>query len=352
MRRLLTAALAALTLAPLARADEPAAPRDFQEYQSEHETTCVGPPEGRQASPTTFELGGFRYELDGGRAKVTRTSARKTPGEVRLGVVSSIKDDEPETQANVEEYLARFKAADVDAILVGGDTALNESEIEPILNRVAKLDVPVFVVIGNAENRSAFNRAVAASHAAHRNVVNVDLVRVVDLDGWDLVSLPGYFDKRYTHQSGPCVYKPEDARKVKELAAGLDGPVLFLTHGPPRQSGKQALDFVPEAGNVGDPDLTDAIVAAKVPFGVFGHILEAAGRGTDLSGKKELKPGVLSEALYVNPGSANSLPWRMNTGPESYGMAMLFTISGKKAKYEVLRSPQRIGKSTPATIDR
>jgi Icc-related predicted phosphoesterase len=352
MRRLLSAALVTLSLAPAARAEESAVPKDFAEYQVEHELTCVGPPGGRQAAPTVFDLGGFHYELDGGRAKVTRTSARKVPGEVRLGLVSSVKDDEAETQANVEEYLAKFKAADVDAILVGGDTALNESEIEPILNRIAKLDVPVFVVIGNAENRSAFNRAVAASHAAHRNVVNVDLVRVVELDGWDLVSLPGYFDKRYTHQSGPCVYKPEDARKVKELAAGLDGPVLFLTHGPPRQSGKLALDHVPEAGNVGDPDLTDAITAAKLPFGVFGHILEAAGRGTDLSGKKEVKPGAFADALYVNPGSANSLPWRMNSGPESYGMAMLFTISGKKAKYDVYRSPQRIGKSAPATIGR
>jgi Icc-related predicted phosphoesterase len=114
----------------------------------------------------------------------------------------------------------------------------------------------------------------------------------------------------------------------------------------------EPLDHVPEAGNVGDPDLTDLITAAKLPFGVFGHILEAAGRGTDLSGKREIKPGVFSDALYVNPGSANSLPWRMNVGPESYGMAMLFTISGQKAKYEVFRSPQRIGKSMPATIDR
>jgi Icc-related predicted phosphoesterase len=334
----------ALLAAPPARADEEEAPpKDFEAYQEAFETTCIGPADGKQAAETAYDLGGFHYTVNGGRAKISRTAPRKVPGEIRIGVVSSVKDDEKETRANVDEYLARFKAADVDVILSGGDTALSESEIEAVLSRLATLEVPVLAVIGNAENRSAFNRATLAAHRAHRNVLNADLVRVVAGEGWSVVSLPGYYDKRYTHQSGYCMYQPSDVKALAGLAASVDGPVVLLTHGPPRQTGKLAVDFVPEAGNVGDPDLADAIAAAKIPFGIFGHILEAGGRATDLSGKKEVKAATLVDALYLNPGSANSLPWRMNTGPESYGMASVVTLVGKKAKYEIIRSPQRVG---------
>lgn len=338
-------ALALALAVPPARADEPAAPlKDWVAYQEENETTCVGPVDGRQAAPTVYDLGGFHYVVDGARATITRTVPRKVPGEARLGVVSSVKDDEKETRANVDEYLAKFKAADVDAILVGGDTAINESEIEPILARLATLGVPVLAVAGNAENRSAFNRATLEAHRTNRNVLNLDLVRVVEGGGWDVVSLPGYYDKRYTLQSGTCMYTAADVAKLKALAASVEGPVVLLSHGPPRQAGKLAVDFVPEAGNVGDPDITEALAAAKIPFGVFGHILEAGGRATDLTGKKEIKPLTFAEALYLAPGSVNSLPWRLNGGQTSYGMAAVLTIAGRKAKYEVLRSPQRLGK--------
>jgi hypothetical protein len=39
----------------------------------------------------------------------------------------------------------------------------------------------------------------------------------------------------------------------------------------------------------------------------------------------------------VNQGSANPLPWKLNDGTTSYGLAALLTIDGKKASYEILR---------------
>jgi Icc-related predicted phosphoesterase len=350
--------LLALPLAPAARAEEEGEsegpPKTFDAYAYEYESTCVGAIDGKQAADEVYDLGEFHYVLNGARVKITRTKPRTVPGEIRLGVLSSIKDDEKETRANLDDYLARFKAAAVDAILVGGDTALNEPEFEPILTRLAALGVPVLSVIGNAENRSAFNRGHLETFRKHRNVMNMDLVRVADLDGFDVVSLPGYFDPRYTHQPGYCMYKPADARSLKQLVESVEGPVVLLTHGPPKQSGKAAIDFVPAAGNVGDPDLTEVISASKIPFGAFGHILEAGGKATDLTGKKEIKPGTYSETLYLNPGSANSLPWRMNSGPDSYGMAAILTLTAgstpAKAKYEIFRSPQRIGRTEEPRI--
>ena len=153
--------------------------------------------------------------------------------------------------------------------------------------------------------------------------------------------MPGYFDKRYTHQSGRCVYSDADAKGIGKLAEGLDGPVVLVSHGPPKQSGKAALDWVPNAGNVGDDKMAQALAASKIPFGIFGHIVEAGGRATDLPGKKEIKPATLVDSFFLNPGSANSAPWRLNAGAESWGMAALISIEGKKAKYEIIRSKQR-----------
>jgi hypothetical protein len=39
----------------------------------------------------------------------------------------------------------------------------------------------------------------------------------------------------------------------------------------------------------------------------------------------------------VNQGSANPLPWKLNDGTTSYGLAALLTIEGGRGAYEVLR---------------
>jgi hypothetical protein len=90
---------------------------------------------------------------------------------------------------------------------------------------------------------------------------------------------------------------------------------------------------------VGDPKLADLLKRMKVPFGVFGHILEAGGHATDLGGKP-LAQKKLFPALYVDQGSANPLIWKMNDGTTAYGLAAILTVDGKQASYEVLKAPK------------
>jgi len=89
---------------------------------------------------------------------------------------------------------------------------------------------------------------------------------------------------------------------------------------------------------VGDPDLAVAIAEAKIPFGVFGHILESGGRATDLLGKKPVKPGQAVPALYVNPGPAFADPWGLNGGGVSRGMAAILTIRGGKGEWQQVKA--------------
>src|SRR5205085_5904126 len=113
--------------------------------------------------------------------------------------------------------------------------------------------MPVYAVIGNSESRSSFNRALLAAYRSTANVINLDLVRRVEGDGFTLVSLPGYYDRRYLHESAGCRYGPDDAAELPALARGATSPVVLVTHGPPRQSGRGALDVTADGHNVGDP---------------------------------------------------------------------------------------------------
>ena len=197
--------------------------------------------------------------------------------------------------------------------------------------------LPVYAIIGNSESRSSFNRALLAAYRKHPNVINLNLVRRVEGDGFTLVSLPGYYDQRYIHESAGCRYKPEDAQELSRIARGAPSPVVLVTHGPPRQSGKLALDVTEDGHNVGDPDLATAIAEAKINFGVFGHILESSGRATDLEGKKPIKAGQFVSSLYVNPGPAFADPWALNGGGVSHGMAAILTLKNGKGEWQPVK---------------
>ena len=104
-------------------------------------------------------------------------------------------------------------------------------------------------------------------------------------------------------------------------------------------TGRAGIDIASGAGHVGDPDLAKVLKLTKTRFGIFGHILEAGGRGSDLSGKKARKKKRWARSLYVNAGTANPDPWSMLGGKTSYGMGLWFELDSRrgKARYRVVR---------------
>lgn len=315
------------------------APKNFAAYEDAYQFECnapwvlVDPPDVKTHN-------GYRYEYGGASLKVRReTPAAKGP--VKLGLLAGIKDLEPETIDTLKRFLQAFEDADVETIIVGGDTAEQPEVLDAVyawLGTATKR--PVVSIAGNTERSGAHNYAIAkARKAGALHLINMGLIRRYDGPGFDLVALSGYHDKTYLHLSGGCIYTDAALTDAEAAIRASDDPVVMLVHGPPRQSGKQSLDWVPGAGNVGDPKLADLMKRMKVPFGTFGHILEAGGHGTDLAGKPVAQKKLLP-ALYVDQGSANPLPWKMNDGSTSYGLAAIFTVDGKKASYEVLKAPK------------
>jgi Icc-related predicted phosphoesterase len=319
----------------------------WEQAQLEAETTCLGKADKVLQTPESWTAAGFGFTVRGAVAEVKREArepnAQKGAG-AKLGVLMAIKDFSPETRSNLETFLAAFKKAGVEGIVADGDSAYGvddqDGTLTDLFGFLGAQGVPVYAVIGNSESRSSFNRGLLAAWRKTKTVINLNLVRRVDGDGFSLVSMPGYYDRRFIAETSGCDYKPEDLHDLARLAKDATGPVVLVSHGPPQQEGKGALDATSDGKNVGDPAMAQAIADGKINFGVFGHILEAGGRATDLEGKRLIKPGVAAASLYLNPGPASAEPWLMNEGGVSRGMAAILTLRGGKAEWQqVLAAP-------------
>lgn len=327
MRDMHTILLSALLLA--------APPENWDTYQNERAADCYGAMDSLK-TPEVREHKGYEFTFEGYRVRVRKKPA-DTAKEMRFGVLSGIKSLDAATKKALKGYFDKFEAAKVTGIIVGGDSGDELGTISEVLEFVAKRNLPTFAIAGNWEPTVAFNQATRELSKTYPNLINMDLARLVDLEGVDLIGMGGYLDRNYVKGKGACVYPTEAVEELPRLANGADDPVVLVSHGPPRQEGSDAIDFVPGKGNVGDPEMTAALDDAKIHFGIFGHIVEAGGRAADEKGRS-VAPGDFSKSLYLNPGPATAQPRRLTAGGTSYGMAAILTVKGKTASYELLRA--------------
>jgi hypothetical protein len=316
----------------LAEADVP--DTAYAEYIGARLIKCTGEG-GKLAEPVAMEIGGRAYTYFGDRLSL---KGDDPDGVVSLGVLGAIKDYSDETRAALDFFLDRFAAEKIDALVLNGDLAATEYEITQVVLHCAERGWLTLVLIGNTEGRTAFNRALLNAYKVAPNAINFDFVRRVDLGGATLVSLPGYLDRKFVHQSGGCSYKPRDVDALADYTAAAEQPVVLVSHGPPAGEDKRALDTAVEAGNVGDARLTGFLREHEIPFGLFGHILEAGGRAVDRKGEP-VAAGKWVDNAYLNVGSANPLPWQLNSGELSCGMGALLQIKGDQARFEFIEHP-------------
>jgi len=294
---------------------------------------CVGPMTGEPVE--SFAAGERQFERKGSVLTLTTTDG---DDEFTIGQLTDIKDWTPENCANIRLATKWFLAEKVDAIALTGDLGESVESIEKVLREVASTGLPILAIAGNRECRDHFSTALANVQKDHKNVINMNTVRVLNTDDVSIVSLPGYFNRSYIHCAEGCEYSPADVKALIEISKAATSPTrVLISHGPPKQSGATALDRIHEDVNVGDPELTKVLEAGLFPFGLFGNIQEAGGYGTDLSGEKRVAQDAYADQLYVNPGPVDAVRWAMLDGTESLGMAGVFKIKGKQAKYKIYR---------------
>lgn len=295
---------------------------------------CVGPMTA--GTPTEVKVGNVTWERNG--ATLTWKAPEKLD-KLTLGVVTDIKENTEENLANLKAFVAWFQKSKVDMIVVAGDTGENAEQIESALSALAEAKVPVFNIAGNREGKAAYKAGMMAVAAKFPHVFDLNQVRRIDTPVADLVSMPGYFNRDYIHSEDGCQYYAKDVEAAAAIVKSANSPVILVSHGGPKQTGAEGIDRTAEGANVGDPMLTKLITDNKIPFGLFGNIHEAGGRGVDLEGNKVIAPKTMSEQLYVNPGPGDAVRWVMNDKTESVGMAALMTVKDGKASYEVMRAP-------------
>lgn len=314
-------------------ADAPMATQKPVEATRVSHEACVGRP---MASPEeVLEIGGKAYERKGSTISLKVGDA---DDEFVVGQISDIKDHTPENAANLAIVLAWMKKAKVDAIAVTGDLGESAESVEKVLADVAALGVPVLGIVGNRECRDHFVNGMAAAQKVHKNIINMNQVRVFNTDDVSFVSMPGYYNKSYIHCAEGCEYTPDDVRALPDLVKGATGTnKVLLSHGPPKQAGALALDRIHEGANVGDPVLAEVLAGGLFPFGLFGNIQEAGGHATDLSGQNRVEPDTYVNSLYLNPGPIDSVRWVMLDQTESVGMAGIVKFKGQQAMYQIRR---------------
>lgn len=342
---LLLAAVCAVTLGCPAKPDtKPGTTPKAADAPKSSDPLCVGKP---TASPEeTLEIGGKKWQRKGSTLNLVDADA---DDEFVIGQITDIKDHNPDNAANLAAVVNWMKTEKVDAIAVTGDLGETADSIEKVLRDVAAAGVPVITVVGNRECRDHFDQGVKAAQKDFKNIINMNLVRVLNTDEVSIVSMPGYYNRAYLHCAEGCEYVPDDVRALREVAKEATAPVkVLVSHGPPLQAGPLAIDRIHEGANVGDPVLTEVMKANPTlfPFGMFGNIQEAGGYATDLAGGTRVAAETFVDSFMLNPGPLDAVRWVMLDGTESVGMAGLVKVKGKQAMYKIFRL--KPGETKPA----
>lgn len=354
-RRLLPASLI-LALAVLAACSEPAPPPKPPEPKpvakvepkpaaagaavaassGRSDPECVGPID--TGVPETVDLGGRKAEVNGYQLKLLGDA--DADDQAVIGVIANANEASGENLLNLQRYLAILKENKAELIVLAGDSGDDKEGIQAVLKAVSEGGLPVLAIAGNRESKADYVDAINALRKERPNLINGNRVRLVEWDDVSLVTLPGYHDPRYIHAGAQgCQYYKEDVAALQKAATGAKGPLFLVSHGGPKGTGPAALDVIEDKSNVGDSAINDLLAGAKIAFGVFPNIKESGARAvSDAAGTTKVAEGTLSDSLYLNPGSADSLPWTMNDGSTAQGMFAVVTVKGKQASYKLFRA--------------
>nr|MCU0700312.1 hypothetical protein [Myxococcaceae bacterium] len=110
-------------------------PTTQAQWEEAAQFDCIGP-FTHFSPPDVKELDGHRLEYSGATVKIRRTGS--SPKGVRFGLLAGIKDLDPDTQARLTDFLSAFEKADVDAIVIGGDTSSEPAMLETIFTFLVK----------------------------------------------------------------------------------------------------------------------------------------------------------------------------------------------------------------------
>lgn len=249
-------------------------------------------------------------------------------GEIKIGVVSDIEGaiENARTSAN------KLESENPDAVIIAGDCYENEGirrnpvypystdNLQEMIDGIepyAELGVPVFVIAGNHEVQSVYNKAIAKLQEKYHNIFDIN-EKAVDLEGINIVGMGGYHDPRFMPKDGFLLTNSDYSRAGEDLDEfqSQEEPTIFVTHGPPKS--KTLIDYVQGVGHVGDEKIQRIMNSSNLEdiVNVHGHIHEG-GRN---SAKYDAGTAVNIAAItrYNNQKGANTGLISIINGEVSY----------------------------------
>jgi Icc-related predicted phosphoesterase len=323
----------------------PPAPEDkvTASISGKSDPECLAPLEDAAGTkPVPVKLGKRQGEITG--YKLTLKGKPDEDDQAVVGVLGPINEASAGNLKLMDDYLKYFSEKGVEVIVVAGDVGDSKDSIQAALAKLGKTGLPVIAIAGNNDPRDGFRDALAAVRKTSPNVINGNHVRRIEWDDVTFFTLPGLHDKAFLHEEDGaprCQYFAEDLDDLAESMKTAPAPVMLVAHDPPAGKEPGAIDYMgPQKHHAGDLNLTKLIDGSKIAFGVFPNIKEAGGIATaDVAGAKALKPGQMSDSLYLNPGPADgSTAWTMNDGSSWSGGAAVITVKGKQASYDLYRA--------------
>lgn len=165
-----------------------------------------------------------------------------------------------------------------DYLVCAGDLSIFEEELQPMIDRLARLKIPIIAIHGNHEGEHPFQKALGKAGKSvwlHKRAVDIDGVLFIGYGGGGFSQIEPGFD--------------EWARTIERRLEGFDKAVL-VTHAPPY---KTALDEIAPGCNAGVKSFRSWIMRhnAQVKLAICGHIHETAGREDHIGRTRVVNPG-------------------------------------------------------------
>lgn len=236
---------------------------------------------------------------------------------------------------HVEEIISQANLESIDGIIITGDLAEHSrnkphnmsdyDEIRTTLALVAETGLPTYVIPGNHEMQSDYQRAITAVNAT--NVHDMVKERRIELEHIIIVSNP--YGTDFTYGSEGYRGSKKDIQTTEQHLIG-DKPILLISHQPPKSLGDGCIDQVFDGEHVGDSTLNNIVRNNDIPFVVSGHIHEAGGIACTNNGE-HIPEGAFVEQMRYNPGSV--MPWTYLDGTQRSWSAGTLTIRNMKAAY-------------------
>lgn len=312
---------AAGVAAALARADAMRAPfrcaRWNVDAQAEH-AGSIATPTGRRA-----DRRGAVLRVTGGDRTLT------------LGVVADVRAPTPAALHNLRQIRAEFERARVDAVVSLGGMGTVEEDIARSLAEIVRGAPWITIAMpGATESVPAHRAAVAALARDGAAVVDGSAVRIVEIDGAVVGTLPGVAAAgQLAAGADGCVHTADDIDAFAAAFALRPAPRVLASYAPPRQAGDAASDVALGGVHVGEPEIATATRATR-PIAVVHAVVDEAALGARTGSAVVTGPPVI-----VAAGAADGAPLWLPDDRIAGARALVVTVRDRRVAWRRIVVP-------------